>query len=315
MSNKPPTAGVRLINLPDDDNPDDENIVSIKLPSDNEPGYIEAVAGVTLEFTGDKSEDDQDSDDKLTVMWKLSHRDGRAPDEGEGLTFKKVLNEVGTYKLVVTVKDTQGKSDTLQPAYVIHVKEQSRAPINTDDWWMEWNSENIDLPSEALIVSREEENYEPSATIYLCRARDQGRLKPGKLLISPDESSTNCYVPRYQLGPDGSTIQPDEETRPSISYTEYEIFIPEADYKWSEADEISDDDHRVYTDEGHPDETVICRMEYGQTTEENRLRVAKHPGMLDKATNHCIFPWGNVSGYLDREDRKDTYEILVITAE
>ena len=303
VGNEPPKAVIQVIEPP-------------RAATDNR---LSVFAGMELEFDAFKSDDSEDRN-SLKTAWQLKRGDTVLDEVYEVMEYKTAPLEVGAYSLILTVEDSKGRKHSdkyridvnpgVSSGNSTSVEPQNRSdvtltPSRSEDWWQPWDSNKGVPPEGTLIVSFEEEDTRRLDPIFLCRASDEDILKPGKVL-----SSGACYVSRYSIK-DG-TVNPEPSTRPSIPISKYEIFVPKGAWSWvSSVEEISPD-RVVSADDSNRNRSVICRLDYGQPTSEKKFRQAKHPGILDQSINHCIFPWGEVSGFRDINDRSDTYEILVI---
>ena len=290
---------------------------------------LSVFAGMELEFDAYDSEDPEDGNNLKTV-WQLKRGNEILEEVKRTMEFRSAPLEVGSYSLILTVEDSKGRKHSdryridvtkgtqislVEPTGNSNVSETNEEDVEGNiaqvesepsvvedywkNWWQPWNARKGMPPEdEALIVSLEE--GEP---LFLCRALDEGMWKPGKVL-----SEGECDVPRYSIK--DNTIDSDPNARLSIPVPNYEIFVPQGAYIWVSPTDETESEYIVSTDEDA--NSIVCRMEYGQRTPENRFRLGKHPGILDQDVDHCVFPWGERAGYLDIEGRSDTYEILVI---
>ena len=293
LNNKPPIASIRAIR-----------------PAEAGEGYVKIEnSQIGAEFNAGSSQDPEGGSALSHYSWEL-RLGGEVIDEKSGkseigYTTPSDLDD-GFYTLTLTVKDNRGKPGT--QIYRLEVESSEVGPdspdkvvVQTEDWWIPWDDES-GIPRNALVVDYEIEDSQRAEPIFLCRAFDEGILKPGKVL-----ESGKCFVPRYTI--EDGVVNPDRDTRPAIAVSTYEVFEPEEGLsrKWLRYQDVKNDSHSVYTDSEQKSSSIVCRTKFGQETAEGNMRSAKHPGIVNAQIRQCIFPWDKVSGYLDE------FELLVIS--
>lgn len=254
---------------------------------------IEVYSNQKVRFNAYASNDDEDGSD-LQFLWSL---DGQNVSELPEYTTEPLTSIDSPHRIVLKAKDKDGVTGTsFLRIKIIKVSpssneidtnsKETRTPYN----WLRANAIEP-IPENALIVGFEYENSRREDPLYLCRGSYQGKILPGKII-----SSGECFIPFYTL--EDNQVK----DRYSVPISDYEVLIPKGSSEWVLYDATKPPQSFLSVDENN--ESIVCRARYGAKNSLGNYRVAYHPGVLDLTIGKCMFPWGDVVGYLG------DYEVL-----